>query len=174
MRRYAPARGRGYEVVDLARIQQAHSVVARRFVYLFRDRDGHARATDYFRSALRREKLEAQFVIVLCDVDYFGFVAVAHGHEYAAAPLHLVARRDKTFVQRFVQRLAYAQNFARGFHFRSEVSIEVGKFFKRENGDFDGDVWRGRIKSRAEAQFFELFADHALRRKFYHGHARNL
>ena len=175
-RRYPAARRRGDEVIDLARIEQSHSrfVFAVRFVYLVDDGHLHARFGDDTRRALGRVKLEPELIVILRDVDYLGLVGIADGKQYAARAFHLVARRAQALVQRFFERLAYAEHLARRLHFRSEMRIEVGELLEREYRHLDCYIRRGAVQSRTVAELFQFFADHALRSELYHRHARDL
>ena len=88
--------------------------------------------------------------------------------------IHIEARRNKPLIQRLFNGFTYAQNLARGLHFRPELRVYVVQLFKRKHRHLYGNVRRIRIKPRAVAQLFQLCARKNLCCQINHGHARDL
>lgn len=69
----------------------------------------------------------------------------------------------KSFEQRFLQRFPDAQYLACGFHFRPQIGIGVGQFFKRKYRDFDSDIRRHTIQAWCRYQAFLSWAPNITR-----------
>ena len=87
---------------------------------------------------------------------------------------HLEARGDEPLEERFFERLADAEHFARRLHFGAELRVDVVELFEAEDGHLDGDVGRIGIEPRAVAEVAQTGADHDLGGKLHHGNARHL
>ena len=87
---------------------------------------------------------------------------------------HLEARGDEPLEERFFERLADAEHFARRLHLGAELRVDVVELFKAEHGDLDGDVGRIGIEAGAVTEIFELLPHHDLGGELHHGNARHL
>ncbi len=85
-------------------------------------------------------KGKAEFIVFLGDGSDLVFVGIAHCDEYAAVFFHLIACGDKSLIQSFLKGICNTEDFAGGFHFRTELVINIDKLLEGEYRNLYGNI----------------------------------
>src|SRR5579884_3268391 len=103
------------------------------FLNLVHALDRQARALQDVRGAVCRNDVESQLDESFSQFGKIALVAIGDADKNRAARGQTLSRRELGFRKSLAERIAYAHNFASGFHFGTENRVHARKFVPRKH-----------------------------------------